>query len=189
MPAKTKLRQQMKRIVPVIAASLLAPLAHAGIPSALKTENAKWMRVSPAWTIDSEDIEVRGDQIRFWVRRNAVGNEEMSTQTQTTWTGKLRVRCGDFHAKVQPRQTIYYYGAPVGHDYSGGFWEQIDQSQFAYELASNFCYLTGTAGYTPEPIVHDWQRKITATIKAAPKKKPRSRDGACDDGSRQSRCR
>ena len=82
------------------------------------------MRVSGNWTVDTEDIEVRGDQIRFWVRRNPTGNEEMSTQYQTAWIGKVRIRCGDFHAKLQPRRTIYYYGSPVGHDYSGGHWEK-----------------------------------------------------------------
>ena len=32
-------------------------------------------------------------------------------------------------------------------------------------MASNFCYLTKTPGFTPEPIVHVWQEKITAEIK------------------------
>ena len=107
----------MKRILPAIAALTLAPFAYAGVPSAHQAENAKWMRVSGNWTVDTEDIEVRGDQIRFWVRRNPTGNEEMSTQYQTAWIGKVRVRCGDVHAKLQPRRTIYYYGSPVGHDY------------------------------------------------------------------------
>ena len=180
----------MKRILPAIAALMLAPVAYAGVPSAHQAENAKWMRVSGNWTVDTEDIEVRGDQIRLWVRRNPTGNEEMSTQYQTAWIGKVRVRCGDFHAKLQPRRTIYYYGSPVGHDYSGGHWEKIDQSQFAYHLASNFCYLTGSPGYTPEPIDHEWQRKITATITTTPKKKKRStsNDDLCSNGTRHPRC-
>ena len=128
------------------------------------------MRINNAWRVDTEDIHVKGDQIRFWVRRRAVGNEEMSTQERTTWTGKLRVRCGDFHAKLQSRRNIYYYGMVVGHDYGGGYWEKIADDHFAYQLASNFCYLTGTPGYTAEPIEHEWQRKITATIKTGPKK-------------------
>lgn len=173
------------------AAALLAAPVQAGVPSIHSGENAKWMRIDSSWTVDTEDIEVRGGQIRFWIRRNPTGNEEMSTQYKTAWIGKVRVRCGDFHAKLQPRRTIYYYGAPVGHDYSGGYWEKIDQSHFSYHLASNFCYLTGSPGYTPEPIVHEWQRKITATIQAAPKKKARSKsnDPMCQDDPGMPRCR
>ena len=80
------------------AAALLAAPVQAGVPSIHSGENAKWMRIDSSWTVDTEDIEVRGDQIRFWIRRNPTGNEEMSTQYKTAWIGKVRVRCGEFHA-------------------------------------------------------------------------------------------
>ena len=46
-----------------------------------------------------------------------------------------------------------------------GKWRKIKPGHFAYDLASNFCYLTKTPGYTPEPIEFTWQRKLTAEIK------------------------
>ena len=48
-----------------------------------------------------------------------------------------------------PGQDPYlYYGAIVGHHYNGGQWEKIRVDHIAGTLASNFCYLTGAAGYT-----------------------------------------
>ena len=49
----------MNSILLAIAALSLAPIAYAGVPSAHQAENAKWMRVSGNWTVDTEDIEVR----------------------------------------------------------------------------------------------------------------------------------
>ena len=46
----------MKRILLAIAALTLAPVAYAGVPSAHQAENAKWMRVSGNWTVDTEDL-------------------------------------------------------------------------------------------------------------------------------------
>ena len=173
-----------KALTAAIAACLVAPLAHAGVPSANQVQNDKWMRISPALTVDTEDIDVRGDRIRFWVRRNPVGNEEMSTQSNTSWTGKIRIRCGDFHRQIE----VGYVNKYNQNTYYKWPWERIGQNTGSFDLASNFCYLTGTPGYTPEPIVHAWQRKITETIKAGPKKKLRSTRGACDNGTRHPRC-
>ncbi|MDA7633943.1 hypothetical protein N8696_00805, partial [bacterium] len=133
--------------------------ALAGVPESETIPKGKWQRVNSSWTIDTEDLEIKGDQIRFWVKRNATGNEEMSTQSRTSYTGKLRIRCSDFHTRIEAQVIdIYTY-------YSKGPWERITPSLFAYTLASNFCYLTNTPGFTPEPIVHVWQEKITAEIK------------------------
>ena len=46
-----------------------------------------------------------------------------------------------------------------------GNWEKIKTTHFAHQLASNFCYLTKTPGYTLDPIVYEWQRKLTAELK------------------------
>ena len=48
---------------------------------------------------------------------------------------------------------------------SYGRWQKITSTSFGYTLASNFCYLTKTPGYTPEPTVYKWQRNLTAEIK------------------------
>ena len=176
----------MKRILPAIAALALAPVAYAGVPSVHQAENAKWMKVNENWTVDTEDVGRRADRIRFWVRRRAKGNEEMSTQQRSTWTGKIEIRCGDFHYRGASR-TSNGWG---GYAYVYGPWEKIDESLFPYTLASNFCHLTGAPGFTPEPIEHDWQRKLTAAIKAEPKKEARStsNDDLCSNGTRHPRC-
>ena len=173
-----------KALSTLIATLLLTPASNAGIPAAHRTENAKWMQVDPAFMVDTEDIGIRGDRIRFWVRRTAVGNEEMSTQQRTTWTGKMEIRCGDFHARGATR----YRDGWSGYTYIYGPWEQMDNRHFGSTLASNFCHLVGSPGYTPEPIQHEWQRKITATIAKEPVKN--SRAGiACRDKAYSPRCR
>ena len=132
----------------------LCSLAVAGVPVSETISKGKWQRVNDAWTIDTEDVEIKRDKIRFGVKRNAIGNEEMSTQAlMMTWTGKLRIRCGDFHTQTQVQ----------GYFASG--WVRITPDLFAYELASNFCYLTNTPGFTPEPIIYAWQDKITTALK------------------------
>ena len=78
-----------------------------------------------------------------------------------SWKGKIRVRCGDFHVR-NDIETRNKYGMPI---IVSGRWEYIKPNYFAYQLASNFCYLTKTPGYTPEPVVSPWQEKLTAEIK------------------------
>ena len=146
----------MKRLLAISIASASIAIgaipALAGVPESESISKGKWQRVDENWTIDTEDVEIKGDKIRFWVQRNASGNEEMSTQSRSTWTGKIRLRCGDFHSRIEIAPYTYK-------------WERITPSQFAYTLASNFCYLTRTPGFTPDPIYFPWQRKITAELK------------------------
>jgi hypothetical protein len=135
--------------------------AFAGVPSDFSGQDGKWIVVNDNWSIDTEDVDRKGDVLRFWVRRRASGTEESSTQSVTTWTGKVRVRCGDFHARTEAG-AVNGYGMRI---YVPGPWERIDKTQFAYVLASNFCYLTGSPGYTAEPVNSSWQRKITEALK------------------------
>ena len=139
------------------------------------------------WFIDTEDVEIKGDQLRFWVERVPTEGEEASTQWKTAWTGKIRVRCGDFHQRIDTEGMTNSGFTRIFN----GKWVKIKPSQFAYELASNFCYLTKTPGYTPEPIVFTWQRKITAeikkqltpgAIKARERKDKRRKTVGCDGG-------
>ena len=133
----------------------------AGVPESETISKGKWQRVNANWIIDTEDVDVKGDKIRFWVKRNATGDEEMSTQQINTYTGKLRIRCGDFHRRIDSQEINKW-----GNTYiNPGNWQKIKPLEFAYKLASNFCYLTKTPGFTPEPIVHTWQQKITTEIK------------------------
>ena len=155
----------MKKLLAISIASTSIAIgaipAVAGVPQTESLNEGKWQQVSDNWFIDTEDVEIKGDQLRFWVERVPTEGEEASTQLKTAWTGKIRVRCGDFYQRIDTE----------GMTNSGfkrifnGKWVKIKPSQFAYELASNFCYLTKTPGYTPEPIVFTWQRKLTAEIK------------------------
>lgn len=150
-----------KFLAPAIAATLFdACPAISGVPEAMQQNSGKWIEVDKTWIIDTEDVERRGDQLRFWVERRAQGSEESSTQTRTSWTGKYRIRCSDFHSRIDGG-AINGYGMRI---YVPGPWERIKPGDFGYTLASNFCYLTGTPGYTPEPINYEWQRKITAAL-------------------------
>ena len=163
-------------------AAMVSTPAFAGIPVDEVTTSGKWQQVSSNWIIDTEDVDIRGDQIRFWVERIAVGNEMSSTQNLTAWKGKVRIRCGDFHQRLEG-EVRNGYGMKFYISYDG--WEKIKPHHFAYTLASNFCYITKTPGYTPEPVVHEWQEKLTAALKAAPIKSLRkSRKDDCDDGPR-----
>ena len=164
------------------AAALMGAPAFAGVPASQEAVSGKWQQVSKSWLIDTEDVEIKGDQLRFWVERVAVGIDTASTQYTTAWTGKIRVRCGDFHRKLfyeaQNSLGMKFYINTDG-------WIKIKPNEFAYVLASNFCYITKAPGYTPEPIQHEWQEKITAALKAAPVKPLRkSRKDDCDDGPR-----
>jgi hypothetical protein len=144
----------------VTVASLLVAPAEAGIPTKFDEQKSKWIRVSKNWQIDTEDVKKKGDRLRFWVRRNPTGNEEMSTQQKSSWWGKYEIRCSDYHARL----AAGYASGFGGNYYPWGGWEKMDSDFFGAKLASNFCYLTGTPGYTPEPIEHHWQAKITLLL-------------------------
>ena len=90
--------------------------AVAGVPVFESISEGKWQRVNNNWLIDTEDVEVKGDQIRFWIERNARGIEEASTQSRTSFSGKLRVRCGDFHSRIDAQgRTSYGARYPAGN--------------------------------------------------------------------------
>ena len=165
-------QQQTKRILPTTPALVLAPVAYAGVPEQHKAANSKWMQINPAWAVDTADIEVRGDQICFWFECSATKEDTIEDHIASSSTEKMCIRCGDYHFKGCPGVTTYYYRMPVGHNYQGGTWEAIRSKYFANTLASNFCYSSGTAGYTPEPIERKSQQKITVMIKMHQRKSP-----------------
>ena len=144
--------------------------AFGGVPESESAAQGKWQVVDKNWIIDTEDVEIKGDQIRFWVERVPSDGEQSSTQYSTAWKGKLRIRCGDFHARIDG-EGRNGYGMRI---IVPGDWEKIKPREFAYKLASNFCYITKTPGYTPDPVEHEWQRKLTNVLKASPVKPLRS---------------
>ena len=91
----------MKRLLAISIASASIAIGaipvFAGVPESESISKGKWQQVSDNWFIDTEDVEIKGDQLRFWVERVPTEGEEASTQWKTAWTGKIRVRCGDFH--------------------------------------------------------------------------------------------
>ena len=133
----------------------------AGVPETESATSGKWQKVNDNWLIDTQDVEIKGDKLRFWVERVATGDELGTTQGTASWKGKIRIRCGDFHTRIDA-EGRNGYGMPI---IVAGRWQKIKPTDFAYALASNFCYLTKSPGYTPEPIIHSWQRILTKEIK------------------------
>ena len=76
--------------------------AFGGVPESESSSQGKWQVVNENWTIDTQDVDVKGDQIRIWVERTPSASEESSTQYSTAWQGKIRIRCSDFHARIDP---------------------------------------------------------------------------------------
>ena len=129
---------------------LLAPLilalsspAFAGIPESLKP--TKWMRINESWLIDTEDVELKGSKLRFYVERQASKDEVGERDYIASYVGKLRLRCSDFSTKIEGRKQGLF-----GSYYLSGAWEKIRPDMMAYELANYFCFLTGVEGYTRE---------------------------------------
>ena len=156
----------MKRLFLILALAFISP-ALAGVPDSLEVGTSKWQRVNERWTIDTEDVELKGDQIRFWVERTAAGDEN-AAWIFNSYRGKLRISCADFEQRVE-RLTHNAFG--VAHIYRHQ-WQKIKPGYFAYTLASNFCHFTGVAGYTPEPLEHEWQRRLSLSLEGASRKKP-----------------
>ena len=151
--------------------------AFAGVPESETGAAAKWMRVSPGWQIDTEDVDMRGDELRFWVIRTATGNEVMSTESSlSSWRGKFRVRCGDFHNRTEAE-----INGPYGAYFNPTSWRRITRDSFGWTLASNFCYLTGIPGFTPEPEAYDWQVKIVNLLQNAKKRPKPSNNPMCSN--------
>ena len=141
--------------------------ALAGVPERIESGTSKWQRVNENWTIDTEDVEVKGDQIRFWVERSATGHEN-AAWLSTSYRGKIRIRCSDFEQRIE-RLTHNAFG--VAHIYRHQ-WQKIKPGYFAYTLASNFCHFTGVKGYTPEPLEYEWQKRLSLSLEAAIRKQP-----------------
>tara|TARA_Y100001968_G_C19125160_1_gene603887 strand:+ start:112 stop:639 length:528 start_codon:yes stop_codon:yes gene_type:complete len=153
----------MKRFLLPLIAAIVLPVK-AGIPDDLK---GKWMIASSSdkaiWLIDTEDVALKGPQIRFYLKRSS--NDEGSTGGRD-WTGKGRIDC----EKFERRQEIYN-GISGWDGWAREPWGGIKPDEFAYDLASQFCFLTGVPGYTPEPNPPAWAKKIIQTVQSQPIKK------------------
>ena len=160
----------MNRFLLLALTAGLSSAAIAGIPESKQT---KWVRVNKSsitgpgiWLIDTEDIEVKGYKLRFWVERKqgkiekADGNKSPSKYNRVNWTGKYRVNCKDFTSSIHPDM-----GSIFGGNYRVNQ-GKIRQSQFSYALADNFCFLTGAPGYTKNANPPKWVRSIIRTVQA-----------------------
>jgi hypothetical protein len=172
---------------------LLAPLilalfspAMAGLPESLekKEDEWKWMRINPNYQIDTEDVDMKGTKLRFYVERNALKSEfEGSDGVARSWVGKVRVSCDDFEQRIDKRQltwtglTAQVFGA---NTYVRGDWEGIRSDSIARPLASYFCFLTGVEGYTREEKEPDWVKKIIKTVQSKPIRKSNQANINCD---------
>ena len=118
------------------------PPVVAGLPSEFAN---KWRKWDDTWSIDTEDIEVRKTNLRFWVQRRAAkeGSERAGNIYYYNWSGKIRINCERFSSRLE--RTDIGDGSPIKSKPA-----KIKPGDFAHSLASHFCYLTGVPGYTPE---------------------------------------
>ena len=100
----------------------------AGVPQSESVNEGKWQQVNDNWLIDTQDVEIKSDQLRFWAERQATGDELGTTQGNASWKGKLRVRCGDFHSRIDA-EGRNGYGMPI---IVSGRWQKIKPTDFAY---------------------------------------------------------
>ena len=69
----------------------------------------------------------------------------------------------------------------VGYYWSWGeIYEEIKPSDIAYDLASNFCFLTGVEGYTREANEPEWATKVIKLVQSQPIKKSNTANIDCD---------
>ena len=145
---------------------LLAPLilalsspVLAGIPSS--RSGAKWVSVTPTLRIDTEDVDLKGSKLRFYIENKRAEGQPYNPHSLDDYVGKLRINCAKFTTKVEGRVE----GA-FGSYYQGANWERIRSNMYAYRLANYFCFLTGEEGYTRESIEPAWVKKIIKNVKA-----------------------
>ena len=157
----------MKRLLLSFIAALALPV-QAGIPE--KFQN-KWMVLldneSNTWQMNTEDIDISGDIIRFWVKRYV---KESDKENSTGWEGKLRINCKTYKRRAEIKTGASTLGAlVVTGGYSKTPWGDIKEKA-PNLLASNFCYLTGVEGYTPEPNPPEWVSKTIENYNSKPKR-------------------
>ena len=144
------------------------------------------------WIMNTEDIDISGSIIRFWV-------QEFDKENSTGWEGKLRINCKTYKRRAEIKTEESNLGARVvigGYSNrpwgeligdalgSAGGYEKTPWADIKEEapnlLASNFCYLTGVEGYTPEPNPPEW---VSKTIENYNTKSKRSSTGGVNCNS------
>ena len=161
----------MKYLLIALTAALALPTAtpvQAGIPGSLKgragaTGLERWIKISTHYWVDTEDVLKSGKTLRFYIERNATGDEyEGPDALMKNYLGKLRINCHKYKSKLNIRIDRDFV---FGDNYnSGGTWDTIRPSHIAYRFANNFCFLTGVEGYTREKDEEPWVTKIIETV-------------------------
>ncbi len=146
-----------KFLIPLLAAIALPTSVEAGIPQRVNPD--KWIRISEAFMVDTEDVEVKKGKLRFYIQRNAIASDAGQKDTVAAYQGKLRINCDKFTALVQGKVNNGFGGSYVGND-----WRALTNDHMGYDFANYFCYLTGSDGYTKESDEPEWVKKIINNI-------------------------
>ena len=160
----------MKRfLLPLLAALTLPSVVNAGVPEKFKN---KWMVIldneSSTWQMNTEDIEIKGEIIRFLVKRYV---KEADKENSRGWEGKLRINCKKYTRRAELKGGATTLGGLIlGGGYTKTPWADIKE-QAPNLLASNFCYLTGVEGYTAEPNPPESVKNSIKYIESKPIKK------------------
>ena len=166
---------------------LLAPLILAlslpvkgGIPSKFEGSegSSRWEQISKNFALNTEEVERRQDKLIFYVERRATKDEfEGPSQYISSYMGKITLKCTNFTVKIQGQKK----DPLVGYYWSQGeIYEEIKPSDIAYDLASNFCFLTGVEGYTREANEPEWATKVIKLVQSQPIKKSNTANIDCD---------
>ena len=142
----------MKKLLLLLLAAFTFPNSvNSGIP-----ENVldKWVQISPAFFIDTEDIEIKKDKLRFYAERRELDGERTDPNVNYSWIGKIRIDCNEFESRIDQKLWDGFGG------YLNGSWSPIMEDEISYTLANYFCYLTGAEGYTRETLEPEWVIKI-----------------------------
>ena len=158
-------------LTPLILAFSLP--VQAGIPSS--RSESKWVNVLPTLRIDTEDVDLKGSKLRFYIENKRAEGQPYNPHSLDDYVGKLRINCANFTTKVEGRVEGLF-----GSYYQGANWERIRSNLYAYRLANYFCFLTGEEGYTREEIEPYWVKKIIKTVQAKPTSKKRTGRVDCD---------
>ncbi len=137
----------------ILATSLFLCLPSiAGVPmSKVSNQMMRWGQYS----IDTEDVRMYKQTLRFHVIR--IDSPTRDNYSVGWGEALFRVNCRKFKTNRSIRYDLGQYGILDP-------WTEISPDTLAYTLATNFCYLTGEPGFTPEPNQPEVVKKIINTI-------------------------
>ena len=150
----------MKRFLIPLLAFFAFPIAvYPGVPDSKDT----WRVVDEYYQVNVQDAEIKNGKIYIGMARTQGPNEVTAKMYVKTWNGKVKVDCEKFKYTI----TAKLPGALLSKSST----YKITKTSLGYNLADNFCYLTGAEGFTPNENPPEWVNEVVKQIKSKPIKK------------------